>query len=47
MSKYTIGHKVIKTDSEEHSTIIEDMPARYGRQLYKVCRGNSVTDILK
>lgn len=47
MSKYTIGNKVIKTDSEGHGTIIEVMPARCGRQLYKVCRGNSVTDIPK
>ena len=47
MSKYTIGNKVIKTDSEEHGTIIAVMPAHCGRQLYKVCRGNSVTDILK
>ena len=44
MSKYTIGNKVIKTESEGHGTIIEVMPARRGRQLYKVSWGNSVTD---
>ena len=47
MSKFTIGNKVIKAESEGHGTIIEVMPARCGRQLYKDCRGNSVTDILK
>lgn len=43
MSKYTIGNKVIKAESEGHGTIIEVMPARRGRQLYKVSWGNSVT----
>ena len=47
MSKYTIGNKVIKTESEGHGTIIEVMPARRGRQLYKVSWGNSVTDELE
>ena len=46
MSKYTIGNKVIKAESEGHGTIIEVMPARRGRQLYKVSWGNSVTDEL-
>ena len=32
MSKYTIGNKVIKAESEGHGTIIEVMPARRGRQ---------------
>lgn len=47
MSKYTIGSKVIKAESEGHGTIIEVMPARRGRQLYKVSWGNSVTDELE
>lgn len=47
MSKYTIGSKVIKADSEGHGTIIEVMPARRGRQLYKVSWGNIVTDELE
>ena len=47
MSKYTIGNKVVKTESEGHGTIIEVMPARRGRQLYKVSWGNYVTDELE
>ena len=47
MSKYTIGNKVIKADSEGHGTIIEVMPPRRGRQLYKVNWGNIVTDELE
>lgn len=47
MSKYTIGNKVIKTDSEGHGTIIEVMPPRRGRQLYKVSWGSIVTDELE
>ena len=47
MSKYTIGNKVIKADSEGHGTIIEVMPPRRGRQLYKVNWGNIVTDALE
>lgn len=47
MSKFTIGNKVIKAESEGHGTIIEVMPARRGRQLYKVSWGNSVTDELE
>lgn len=47
MSKYTIGSKVIKADSEGHGTIIEVMPPRRGRQLYKVSWGNIVTDELE
>ena len=47
MSKYKIGNKVIKAESEGHGTIIEVMPARRGRQLYKVSWGNSVTDELE
>ena len=47
MSKHTIGSKVIKTGTEEHGIIIEVMPARRGRQLYKVNWKNSVTDELE
>lgn len=47
MGKYTIGSKVIKADSEGHGTIIEVMPPRRGRQLYKVSWGNIVTDELE
>lgn len=47
MSKYTIGNKVIKAESDGHGTIIEVMPARRGRQLYKVSWGSLVTDELE
>ena len=47
MGKYTIGNKVIKAESEAHGTIIEVMPPRRGRQLYKVSWGNVVTDELE
>ena len=47
MGKYNIGNKVIKTDSEGHGTIIEVMPPRRGRQLYKVSWGSLVTDELE
>lgn len=47
MSKYTIGNKVIKADSEGHGTIIEVMPPRRSRQLYKVSWGSIVTDELE
>lgn len=47
MSKYIIGNKVIKVGYERHGTIIEVMPARRGRQLYKVRWSNSVTDELE
>ena len=47
MSKYTIGNKVIKAESDGHGTIIEVMLARRGRQLYKVSWGNYVTDELE
>lgn len=47
MSKYAIGNKVIKAYSEGHGTIIEVMPPRRGRQLYKVSWGNIVTDELE
>lgn len=47
MGKYNIGNKVIKADSEGHGTIIEVMPPRRGRQLYKVNWGNIVTDELE
>lgn len=47
MSKYVIGDKVIKVDSEGHGTIIDVMPPRRGRQLYKVSWGSIVTDELE
>ena len=47
MGKYNIGNKVIKADSEGHGTIIEVMPPRRGRQLYKVSWGSLVTDELE
>ena len=47
MSKFNIGDKVIKADSEGHGIIIEVMPPRRGRQLYKVSWGSSVTDELE
>lgn len=47
MSKYNIGNSVIKADSERHGIIIEIMPPRRGRQLYKVSWGNNVTDELE
>ena len=47
MSKFTIGSKVIKVESNGHGTIIEVMSPRRGRQLYKVSWGNVVTDELE
>ena len=47
MNKYNIGNKVIKADSGGHGTIIDVMPPRRGRQLYKVSWGNVVTDELE
>lgn len=47
MAKYTIGSKVVKADSENRGTIIEVMPPRRGRQLYKVSWGEIVTDELE
>lgn len=47
MSRYTIGNKVIKIDSELRGTIVEVMPARRGRQLYKVSWGTTITDELE
>ena len=47
MSKYTIGSKIIKVESDGIGTIIEVMPERRGRQLYKVSWGNFVSDELE
>ena len=47
MSKYNIGDKVIKANSEGHGIVLEVMPPRRGRQLYKVSWGNAVTDELE
>ena len=47
MAKYNIGSKVVKAESEGHGTIIEVLPARRGRQLYKVSWSNGITDELE
>lgn len=47
MSKYGIGDKVLKIDFDGIGTIIEVLPARRGRQLYKVSWGNFLTDELE
>lgn len=49
MSKYNIGDRVIKADSDGHGTIIMVMPfnQRSGRQLYKVRWLNHDTDELE
>lgn len=48
MAKYSIGNKVIKSDSEKHGTIVGVMPPhRSGRQLYKVSWGEITTDELE
>ena len=44
MSKYTIGDKVVNINSERHGIIIDVIPARRGRQLYKVSWENNITD---
>ena len=47
MSKYKLGDKVIKVDSDRNGTIIKVMEARKGRQFYKVCWGSTITDELE
>ena len=47
MAKYSIGSRVIKTDSDSRGTVIEVMQARRGRQFYKVCWGNYNSDELE
>ena len=47
MAKYNIGDKVIKADSTSHGTIIEVMPGRRGRQLYKVSWDGRISDELE
>ncbi len=48
MSKFAIGSKVVKAESNGHGIIIEVMPPRRGgRQFYKVCWGNVVADELE
>ena len=47
MAKYSIGTKVVKADSESRGTIIEVMPARRGRQLYRVSWDHGITDELE
>ena len=47
MSKYTIGSKVIKADGGGHGVVIDVMPPRRGRQLYRVKWVNVETDELE
>ncbi len=44
MAKYKVGDRVLKLDSENKGVIVEVMPARRGRQLYKVSWDYGVTD---
>ncbi len=44
MAKYSIGDRVVKNDSENKGVIIEVLPARRGRQLYRVSWDYGVTD---
>lgn len=44
MAKYNIGDRVVKVDSENKGIIVEVMPARRGRQLYRVSWEYGVTD---
>lgn len=44
MANFNIGDRVVKTDSESKGVIVEVMPARRGRQLYKVNWDYGVTD---
>lgn len=47
MAKYKVGSKVVKADFEEHGIVIEVLPARRGRQLYKVSWNSGITDELE
>lgn len=47
MSKYAIGSKVIKANGEEHGVIVDVMPPRRGRQLYRVKWDGFETDELE
>lgn len=47
MAKYSIGDKVIKSGTESRGTIIDVMPPRRGRQLYRVSWDNCITDELE
>lgn len=44
MAKYNVGDRVVKTDSESKGVVVEVMPARRGRQLYKVSWDYGETD---
>lgn len=44
MSKFNKGDKVIRVESEKHGIIVEVMPPRRGRQLYKVSWDGNITD---
>ena len=47
MAKYNIGDRVVKNDSESKGVIIEVLPARRGRQLYRVSWDHGITDELE
>lgn len=47
MARFNIGDKVVKRDSEGRGTIIEVMPARRGRQLYRVSWEYGTSDELE
>ena len=47
MAKFNIGDRVIKADSEIKGVIVEVMPARRGRQLYKVSWDYGISDELE
>lgn len=44
MARYNIGDRVVKADSENKGVIVEVMPARRGRQLYRVSWEHGVAD---
>ena len=47
MAKFNIGDSVIKTDSESKGIVVEIMPARRGRQLYKISWDYGISDELE
>ena len=47
MSKFSIGSRVVKPESGNHGTVVEVMPPRRGRQLYKVSWEGYISDELE
>lgn len=47
MAKYQLGSTVLKYDSSERGIIIDVVPARRGRQIYRVNWNGKVTDELE